>query len=183
MRNHTRSIGRFAILTVFLVWIILSSSDLNDSETQIINNPLITEDQKLKENKQEITKSNLENPQTAGISSWWNEDFESRIEITITEPNIKQRVSDPVEIYVSFLNETCNRNATRIIEVDGISQIERPSQIYNITLWKNGSQPGDISNFIQTAIITFPVSINFGSTKTLYILIFSVSWIGFHDSS
>jgi len=161
MKKHKKQKISLLILSFLLIQIInfqflpqlTSSGNAEDSLADGINNdPLF-------DNTQDDQTLNF--PSTAGASSWWNENFDSRIEIDITEPNIKDRESEPIDVYFTFSDEKCHLNSTRIVYFDGDLQSEVPSQVWNITDWGN--------DYIKSCSITFLVSISQNTVKNYYL--------------
>jgi hypothetical protein len=108
-------------------------------------------------------------PKSSSSIPWWNEDYTSRIEIVVHEPNIATRENEPLDVQMTFLNETCHKYSIRIVLYDQNGQSEIPSQVWNQTYWKNGTGPLDYSDYIQTATITFSVSLMKDESKIYYL--------------
>jgi len=83
-----------------------------------------------------------------------------RVKITVSEPNIADRVNEPVSIYLTFPSGTARENLFRVMFYNGSSWIDVPTQVWNVT-----SSLG----FVSSATITFLVNISKGATSTYYL--------------
>ncbi|MHA1855211.1 MAG: hypothetical protein ACTSYY_04125, partial [Promethearchaeota archaeon] len=160
MKKHKKQKISLLILSFFLIQAInfqflplLTSYNAEDSLTDGTNKNLLSENIE--------DEQTIDLPSIAGASSWWNENFDSRIEIDITEPNIKDRASEPIDVYFTFSDGKCYINSTRIVFFDGDLQSEVPSQIWNITDWGN--------DYIKSCSITFLVTILQNTVKKYYL--------------
>ncbi|MEM2833606.1 MAG: PPC domain-containing protein [Candidatus Korarchaeota archaeon] len=95
-------------------------------------------------------------------SLWWNESWEYRVNLTITEPNVIDRTDWPVDAYLSF-NPPAQKYSVRLIEVLSSEPYfqEVPYQLWNITMYN--------STHISSATITFLTSIAYGGSKQFQI--------------
>jgi len=100
------------------------------------------------------------------LSTWWNDSWEYRINVTITEPKIADRFDWPVDIYVKF-NPPAFKYSVRVIEV-GVTLTEIPYQLWNITYYN--------SSHISAATVTFLVDIPMGGIKK-YQIYWSVDYV------
>ncbi|MFH1376288.1 MAG: hypothetical protein ABIH25_01505, partial [Candidatus Woesearchaeota archaeon] len=91
---------------------------------------------------------------------WDNGTFLYNREINITEPNIVERVFEPVDIHINFTGNA-NENSTRVVFYNGLNYTEIPSQLYNIT-YSGG--------YISEANIVFLTTIQKGENRTYYVL-------------
>ncbi|MCF2138626.1 MAG: hypothetical protein K9W44_01055 [Candidatus Lokiarchaeota archaeon] len=174
-KNKIRKVISFTVIV--MIFLVSSSSFYYRPHTNFSNN---VDDGKNFDNSfrpDEISKiddklydenSNLlHSPvSAAGAIDWWDENFDFRKLITITEPNVKNREYEPVTLYFSFDNGTAYKNSTRIVYYDGSSQTEIPSQTWNMTYWQDGGSPGD---FLKSCSVTFSVTIAKNSTNNYYL--------------
>ena len=100
-------------------------------------------------------------PQFSGqILSWWNETYQYRRSVNITEPGITDR-SEPVNVFMTFPAGTHHKYSTRVIKYEGENNwVETPCQVWNRTF------SGD---FITAATITFKADVLAGSVSQYYI--------------
>ena len=89
---------------------------------------------------------------------WWDTNWEYRVNITVTEPNIIDRTEWPVDVFLSF-SPPAHKYSVRVVEVLPSSPYFQaiPYQIWNITYHN--------STYISSAAITFFVSIGKGQSK------------------
>lgn len=110
--------------------------------------------------------TSLKSISSSGASTWWDENFDLRIQINITEPNIMSRSYEPVTLYFTFDNNTVHENSTRIIYYSGATQTEVSSQTWNKTYWTDGGSP---TEYLKSCSITFSVTIAKGATRYYYL--------------
>ena len=154
-------------MAIFLLT-LFSFSNLS-SRDDILSNHLGTLEENL--NLGEFSNENSQNiedfaPFSSNIDSWWNENYNSRRQILITEPGSGDRTNSPFDLNINFNNETCFNSSIRITEMDGTTQTEIPSQVWNISFWQDS---GSDSDFIENCIITFSVNILQDEIKTFYV--------------
>ena len=97
------------------------------------------------------------------VTPWWNETYQYRRIINVTESNSTLRVNYPVDVYLEFEEGVCYDDSLRMV-TDG--NIEIPSQTWNKTYW-------DESSYIISINIVFFANVSLNST--------SVYWLYFSD--
>ncbi|MHA1617178.1 MAG: carboxypeptidase-like regulatory domain-containing protein [Candidatus Njordarchaeales archaeon] len=132
-----------------------------DSQGRIVLKPIDTE---ILENKPEATISGVETVKASGITwtnppgTWWDTDWEYRINVTVTEPEVVDRVDWPVDIYVTF-DPPAYKYSIRVIDASSFQEI--PSQIWNVTYYN--------SSHLTAATVTFLVNLAKGASKVYQI--------------
>jgi hypothetical protein len=170
--NHTILWKKGIIISLTLIFVglfilTLFPTTIHDKG---FDNQTITHQEEIIENKidqknglmESDTNQNNTLPQTAGSDIWWNEDFDSRKELTITEPGIGDRIDEVISFWTTFEEGKCHKNTTRIVYFDGNTQSEIPSQISNQTYWPS-------SDYLKYVTISFQASIQKNGNKTFYL--------------
>jgi len=112
-------------------------------------------------------KSSITVPETYKVSgtawsdppgSWWDTDWEYRVNVTISETAGFDRDDWPVDIFIRF-NPPAHKYSIRVVEVTALGFNEIPSQVWNITYFN--------STHLSSATVTFLVDI-LGNTYKRY---------------
>ncbi len=85
--------------------------------------------------------------------------FSFRRKINVTEPGIRERWFEPIDIQVNFTYEP-NSNSARVLQYNGTNMLEIPSQIYNLN---------QTSGALNSANVVFLSTINKSETMNYYI--------------
>jgi len=93
--------------------------------------------------------------------TWWDTDWEYRVNITVREPGVANRSDWPVTVYMKF-SPHAYKYSVRIIDPNGG---EIPSQVWNITYVN--------TTHIESCSVTFLIDINKNEEKT-YALYWSI---------
>ncbi|MHA1609692.1 MAG: hypothetical protein ACTSUJ_06770, partial [Candidatus Njordarchaeales archaeon] len=123
-------------------------------------------DQELLENTPKQSLSEVETIRISGITwtkapgSWWDTDWEYRINVTVTEPGVVDRKDWPVDVYLTF-DPPAYKYSIRVIYFDGYDFNEIPSQVWNVTYCN--------STHLSAATVTFLVDLNKGESKVYQI--------------
>ncbi|OYT51590.1 MAG: hypothetical protein B6U76_10820, partial [Desulfurococcales archaeon ex4484_217_2] len=121
-------------------------------------------DQELLENAPKQSLSEVETIRISGITwtkapgSWWDTDWEYRINVTVTELGVVDRVDWPVDVYVKF-DPPAYKYSIRAIDASSLQEI--PSQIWNVTYYN--------SSHLTAATVTFLVNLAKGASKVYQI--------------
>ena len=92
--------------------------------------------------------------------TWWDTDWEYRINVTVTEPNIADRTNWPIDVYVTF-DPPAFKYSIRVIEVSATGLKEIPSQIWDVTYHN--------TTHLSSAYVTFLVNISRNQAKVYQI--------------
>ena len=92
--------------------------------------------------------------------SWWDTDWEYRVNITVQEPNIADRNNWPIDVYLTF-DPPAHKFSIRVY--DTVVGLLLPYQITNITY----ADPD--KNYISAATISFHVTLNKGAGRVYQI--------------
>ena len=120
-----------------------------------------------------IDKKLIENPPTKELSTperfiasgvtwtkdpggWWDTEWEYRINVTITEPNVVDRTDWPVDVYVKF-DPPAFKYSIRVVRVESTGYVEVPSQVWAVTYHND--------THLSAAKVTFLVTIPKGGIK------------------
>ncbi|MEX0567532.1 MAG: hypothetical protein Q6363_000025, partial [Candidatus Njordarchaeota archaeon] len=87
---------------------------------------------------------------------WWDENWEYRINVTITEPGVEARTDWPVDVFIHF-DPPAFKYSIRVIKVTGGSFTEVSSQVWNVTYYNN--------THLSSATVTFLATIAKGATQ------------------
>ena len=90
------------------------------------------------------------------LYTYWN----NRIEVNITEPNIADRVNEPVNLFLNFDYGSARTGKFRVVFYNGSTWIDAPTQIWNVT---------SIGDYVTSGTITFLTNITKGNTQTYYL--------------
>ncbi|TFF87959.1 MAG: hypothetical protein EU549_03860, partial [Promethearchaeota archaeon] len=95
-------------------------------------------------------------------TNWYDLDYDYRMDINISEPNIRQRVKEPVEIYLTFPNgHAYNNSIIATYYLNGRFRLVS-SQIWNISYYGGTS-------YIQSCTLTILADLLKGQTRRYYI--------------
>ena len=97
---------------------------------------------------------------------WWDEDWEYRINVTITEPGVEARTDWPVDVYINF-DPPAFKYSIRVIMVDGGGFTEVVSQVWNATYYND--------THLSSATVTFLTTIGKGESQ-LYQIYWSIDY-------
>ncbi|MBD3227287.1 MAG: hypothetical protein GF329_03785 [Candidatus Lokiarchaeota archaeon] len=95
-------------------------------------------------------------------NDWYDLDYDYRFDINISEPNIRQRVKEPVNIYLTFPNgHTYNNSIITTYYLNGKFRLVS-SQVWNISYYGGTS-------YIQSCTLTILADLLKGQTRRYYI--------------
>ncbi|MHA1665667.1 MAG: hypothetical protein ACTSVW_07545, partial [Candidatus Njordarchaeales archaeon] len=137
--SHIRSIA-IMLLVVCSIGVPVINPSFNASSMKEIQKNITTNLEKGTPPKTQIPTPFLRNPPDTDVSSpqirattklggWWNSSYNYRINLTITEPGIGDRVNWPVDVYVTF-SPAANKHAIVVLDY---SNNKVKFQIWNST--------------------------------------------------
>ncbi|MHA1787650.1 MAG: hypothetical protein ACTSXT_00315 [Candidatus Helarchaeota archaeon] len=110
----------------------------------------------------DIALSKTRTPVEPLTSSWYDLDYDYRLNINITEPNIKQRIKEPIDIFLTFPNgHAYNNSIIATYYLNGKFRVI-PSQVWNLTFYSGTS-------YIESCTITILADLLKGQTRRYYI--------------
>ena len=155
MTNNKRRIKcLILILTVLVSSLMLGLiSNNTGKKTNIIND--INEN---KEKQLDLIDDILDNLKSSQSGEWWNSSYRYRTEIKLEEPGFFNRTNEPVDVYLTFAQDSCHKDTLRVLERN-IDEI--PNQVWNISYYD--------ATYIESATITFLANVNKSETVSYYI--------------
>ncbi|MGQ4915945.1 MAG: hypothetical protein ACP6IU_14530, partial [Candidatus Asgardarchaeia archaeon] len=97
------------------------------------------------------------------LNSWWNNSFEYRIPVNITEPGVVDRDRWPINVYVTFPENHAYNGSIRVLYWNGTHWIgPLIAQVWNKTYYSG-------TNYLKSATVTFLVNVSKGNSEIYYI--------------
>ncbi len=110
--------------------------------------------------------STVVSPSESAVSSdldestpWWNVSYHYRRYVNLTDTNSTPRVDVPINMQVSFDNNTCYKNSIRVVTSGGVVI---PSQPYSFIYWED-------TDYVKSATVFWYANISKSSTATFWI--------------
>ncbi len=98
------------------------------------------------------------------LVEWWNTNYDFRRKITIIEPNLADRVLEPVHVYMTFTGDTARENIIAVAYWDDSSWHEVPSQIWNVTTHNTAG-----TDYYDSCTVCFLLNISQNHQEIYYI--------------
>ncbi|MGQ4892373.1 MAG: MSCRAMM family protein [Candidatus Njordarchaeia archaeon] len=137
------------------------------SNEKVVNNAqkIVPIDNEVLENPPETVSGPIERISPMGSwtsdpGDWWDTDWEYRINITVTEPNIADRTDWPVEVFLNF-HPPAHKYSIRVYDVTLGTLISY--QIDNVTYADSEN------NYVDSATISFLVTLSEGESRVYQI--------------
>ena len=97
------------------------------------------------------------------VNSWWNNSFEYRVSVNITEPGVVSRDRWPVDVYLTFPENHAYNGSIRVLYWNGSHWIgPLIAQVWNKTYYSG-------TNYLKSATVTFLVNVSKGGSEVYYI--------------
>ena len=97
------------------------------------------------------------------LNSWWNNSFEYRVPVNITEPGVVNRDRWPVDVYLTFPENHAYNGSIRVLYWNGSHWIgPLIAQVWNETYYSG-------TNYLKSATVTFLVNVSKGDSEVYYI--------------
>ncbi len=122
----------------------------------------------------ENTDRTFSETRTEAEYDWWNSSFTYRKKIVLKEPDppssltplSPNRTLEPIDTFLTFENETCRKNSTRLMYYNGSTStwMNETYQLYNLTYWDEGE------TFIASCNLVFLSNYTVGEGDLVYYL-------------
>ncbi|MFX1474090.1 MAG: hypothetical protein ACFFCO_01265, partial [Promethearchaeota archaeon] len=98
------------------------------------------------------------------IVEWWNINYDFRRKVVIVEPDIDDRVMEPVHITMPFTGDVAREGIVAVAYWDTSSWTEVPSQVWNATTHNTGG-----TDYYDSCTVCFFVNITQNYQEVFYI--------------
>jgi len=92
---------------------------------------------------------------------WYNYAFDYRRKLTISETGTGARTGEPVEVFLTFDDNTCYSKDSIRVAYWNVTWTEVPSQVYNVSLWPSGK--------LKSATVLWLANIGLNETRDYYL--------------
>lgn len=98
------------------------------------------------------------------LVEWWNTNYDYRRKVTVVEPDIADRVMEPVNAYLTFTGDTAREGIMAVAYWDLAVWHEVPSQIWNATTHTTGG-----TKYYNACTVLFLVNVTRNYQEVFYV--------------
>ena len=110
INNRKKIRSLMLVLTVLVSSLMFGLISNNTGEKTNI----VDDNNEVKEKQLDLINGILDNLKSSQSGDWWNSSYRYRKEIKLQEPGFFNRTNEPVDVYLTFSKDSCQKDTLRV---------------------------------------------------------------------